>query len=792
MKIALLNAFPNLLHSAEREFIERGIAVLRALGHEARSVVTSDETIAFNPDLVILTHEFAAKTTDHFTVGLLWSPTQFYRGDEGRVKSIRSWDLVVPINAATRRYARSIHFPLRHRTAVSDLDFFPSAPAGQFAPPAPSKLNLVYVGAHWDGLRHKQMLEELAKLTDLHIYGPPKAWEFLPGSYRGMIPFDGSSLFKTLNQHGIVLALHKREHVEEETPTMRVFEACAARCAVITEPMQPLVDLFGDSLHYVDRTQSPVRLARNVAAIVERYQADPALFTQTTARAHERFLAKASLERLMGALLEEVAARKALHNASPVAVSSASMSRPTLEVSAIVRCGSRPLSIVERAVASLAAQTHPRIGLILVRFAEIDGFDAWVQDLRASGRFTFVNVVQAPGKGLRSAAWWAGLRAVQSDAFCVLDDDDELFRDHIAHLVEVLEHDPECDLAYCGVVKQEEDGLFLNTHLRFGGEGGVTIEERRALHFMDDFNLDRLLRFDNYIQSNAWVARRHVLTEDVLDDPELEVAEDMYFYLLLASRFRFRFSGRATALWNWRSNAGDNSMRAVSQYRWAQAVEALCRRLGQVPFPGGFEGRDVLGVGRVSRRPLAAPASRQATLGAAQGAAAPALSKVLVKRLLRVASGGGCYLKATDPPPCDPADIVCSIDFTQTLLPESVANVRGLSAVEPWGCWTDGPRLVLELRSPLPPRFTLYLIGHAHLSNHELPLAVSAGGEAVTLRMSARTRACRYSVAMVSGSEANSLVIEIPNPVSPASVDKRSPETRRLGIGLVRLDIVER
>ncbi len=783
MKVALQNVFPNLLHSAEREFIARCVAVLRAMGHEAQSVVTSDDIAAFDPDCVIVTHEFGAKTSDHFTVGLLWSPTQFYKGDEERVKAIRSWDLVIPINAGTRRFAKSIHFPLRHASAVSDLDFYPSAPAGDIAAPEPSRLSLVYVGAHWDGRRHKAMLEELAKLTDLHVYGPAKAWEFLPDNYRGMIPFDGSSLFKTLNRHGIVLALHKREHVEEETPTMRVFEACAARCAVITEPLQPLVDLFGDSLHYVDRTQSPVRLARNVAQIVERYRADPALFAETTARSHEVFLARASLERLLEALLEEVSARKAKQAVTRVL-------QAPMEVSVIIRCGSRPLAVVERAVASLAAQTYVPIGLILVRFDEIEGFEPWLETVRASGRFSFVKEVQAPGNGMRSAAWWAGLRAVRSEAFCVLDDDDELFRDHIGSLVELLDRDSDCDIAYSGVVKQEEDGVFLNGHMRFGGEGKVVYEERRALHFLDDVNIDRLLRFDNYIQSNAWLARRRVLTEEVLDDPQLEVAEDMYFYLLLASRFQFRFSGRASALWNWRSNAGDNSMTAVSQHRWGQAVEQLNRRLSQVPFPGGYQGRDVLGVGRIGRRPLEG-APRPASLIAAQGVGRPALSKALVKRALWMASGGRCYLKASDPVPYDAAGIVCSVDFTQALLPESVANVRGLSTLEPWGCWTDGPRLVLDLRSPLPPRFTLYLIGHAHPSNHGLPIKVSAGAETATLRMSARTRACRYSVAVVSGKAASSLVIEIPNPSSPASLDPRSKETRRLGIGLVRLDIVD-
>lgn len=782
MKVALLNAFPNLRHSAEREFIERCIAVLGALGHPARSVATSDDIIAFDPDVVIVTHEFVAKTTDHFTVGLLWSPTQFYRDDEERLKAIRSWDLVFPINAEARRVATSIHFPLRHRSAVSGLDFYPSAPASDLPLPDTSALGLAYVGAHWDGQRHRRLFEELARVTDLHVYGPAKAWEFLPNNYRGAIPFDGKSLVKTLNRHGIVLALHKLEHVEEQTPSMRVFEACSARCAVITERMQGFVDLFGDDIHYIDISLSPRQLARDIAAIVDRYKADPSLFEHRVSRAQASFRSKASLERLLTAMLDDVAARKADAAATMVA----GPSDP--EVSVIIRCGARPLSVVERAVASLAAQTYARLGIVFVRFAEIEGFEPWLEAIRATGRFTFVREVLAPGNGVRSASMWAGLRAVQTEAFCMLDDDDELFKDHIASLVAVLARNPDCDLAYSGVIKQEEDGVFLNDHARFKGDLQVEIQERRVLKFMDDFNLDRMLRFDNFIQSNTWLARKRVLADEVLDDPGLEVSEDVYFYLLLASRHSFQFSGRVTAVWNWRSNAADNSMLAVSQQRWARCGAAVIERLAHVQFPGSFLGRDVVGIGRIERRQLGAV--RPATVVPEPAAMRRSLPRALAKRVLRAASGRRVFLSAAEPIPYDEAEVICSIDFTQNALPAFVSNVRGLSDFEGWGCWTDGPKLVLEFRSPLPPQFTVHLIGHAYKSLHDEPIVVAAGDHEATLRMSARLRACRYEVPMHNPGAARSLVFHIPNARSPASIDARSRETRRLGIALVRLDII--
>ena len=65
-----------------------------------------------------------------------------------------------------------------------------------------------------------------------------------------------------------------------------------------------------------------------------------------------------------------------------------------------------------------------------------------------------------------------------------------------------------------------------------------------------------------------------------------------------------------------------------------------------------------------------------------------------------------------------------------------------------------------------------------------------AGGAEATLRMSARLRAARYTVALANPDGARSLVFHMPEVRSPAS-QGRSKETRRLGLGLVRLDIIE-
>jgi hypothetical protein len=82
-----------------------------------------------------------------------------------------------------------------------------------------------------------------------------------------------------------------------------------------------------------------------------------------------------------------------------------------------------------------------------------------------------------------------------------------------------------------------------------------------------------MLCFDNFVQSNTWLARKSVLQERDLADPKLTVAEDMYLYLLFLRRGDFLFSWRVSANWHWRSTSKDNSM--MRETDWAQCIERI-------------------------------------------------------------------------------------------------------------------------------------------------------------------------------------------------------------------------
>ena len=746
VKVALLDPFPARTASSDRLLIDRCLDVLARLGHRGSMVCCSDELLAEDPDFVIIPNHLVPKLTHHFTVGLLLSPTQLYSDNLEIRSAIRSWDLAVPVNVSTRRFARDLHFPVRHERAVSQMNFYPSAATAAVSFPAPVSFGLAYVGIGDCSVARQRLLVALAGLLRLHVYGPADIWGFVNEAYRGPAP---DRLVEVLNRHGAALVLHDPAYVDEGVPSAAIFEALAAKCLVITDAMPALRPLFGDSLCMVDISGSPDAAARAIAATVQNLQARPEAFVRKVKNAQEVFLAQASLERLLEDLILEVRDRLRIRDEAAAEGAEA----PAITV--ILRCGGRPLAMLERAVASLRRQTHRRIGLVLVRFAAVEGFEAWLDEERRRGRFLFVREVVCAATGIRSQTMWAGLRSVETEQFCMLDDDDENFPDHLAELAALLRTHREIALVYTGAVRQEEDGVLLNLEPRFAGDRDVRVAERRALQKFDDFDLERLLVADCFIQSNAWLARREVLTPEVLDDPELEVAEDLYFYLLLASRHKFLFSGTATALWNWRTMARDNSATMVMQPVWEDCVERVRRRLSNVSFPMrriGMKAPRIIG-GRGGR-----PEPEEAD------APAPAAE-------LDVAGG-------------------FEIVFSAPRMPKFVMRWKGLSGAEPWGRWSEGPELVLKFWKPLPSRFVLAVQGYAFESNHEQPIVVQVGERTAEIVMPGAFSECFYDTTIDNPDGADSMVFRIPNPQAPSD---RWPgqiyDNRLLGMALMRLQV---
>ena len=77
MRIAVLNSWPNLEYSAEREFIARLKLACLNLNWVCIEVVTSEDVLSANADCVIVTHEFSPKLTEIPTIRPPLEPSRF-------------------------------------------------------------------------------------------------------------------------------------------------------------------------------------------------------------------------------------------------------------------------------------------------------------------------------------------------------------------------------------------------------------------------------------------------------------------------------------------------------------------------------------------------------------------------------------------------------------------------------------------------------------------------------------------------------------------------------------------
>ncbi len=574
IRIAIQHSLPNLPYIAEVEWIQRFSVACDRLDFEPIEVVTSDDIMRCNPDCVLVTHEVSPKLTEFPTLGLNWSPTDFYVQDPWRRKAVLSLDGHL---CGSRQIADWLDdFCTSHgkRAAIHDGLMLPSTPDVGPAGSLPPEPAIMYAGIDWDGSRHGEVFRGLEERVPMRLYGPPDAWVG-HDAYCGPLPFDGVSVIGALRELGIALCLHKHAHRQANCPTMRLFEAAAAGALIITDNFEFPHYWFRNSVLYVDAELPAERVVRQIVSHVEWARLNPVAASRLAKRSNELFRQHLSLETMLQSLPEFV--DQVRQRRSMVLVNGPEEEPPPV-VEYIVRVGSRPAETVAQALGSLAAQTYREIAVLLVQFHPVAGLEAVIDQFQS--RFRWLRRIVVSNNGNRSTAWWAGLNALTADFFAVLDDDDSLFANHVASLMDRLEGRPDCGLAYSGVIKQEDEpGHYVNAP-HFNGPAGKVIEERREIYALSEVDFGNFSPISNVVSQNAWICRRSLLDGDLLVDPKIEWAEDVYFLGLMAGRTRFAFTTMATAVWHWRSTSKDNwtfshsaETRTDSLVRWQERLQ---------------------------------------------------------------------------------------------------------------------------------------------------------------------------------------------------------------------------
>jgi glycosyltransferase involved in cell wall biosynthesis len=195
-------------------------------------------------------------------------------------------------------------------------------------------------------------------------------------------------------------------------------------------------------------------------------------------------------------------------------------------VSVVVRTMGRPE--LARALACVAAQTHRPLEIVLV--------DAAGLGVAMSEHAGIPVRVAGGGKLGRAQAANAGLDAARGEWVMFLDEDDEIASDHVAQLLTALDREPFTRAAYSQTRLLDAAG---DVERLLGGP----------------YDREALFR-SNYLAMHAVLFARSLAADGARFDETLEIFEDWDFWLQLASRTRFAFTGQPTA--SYRAAAGQS------------------------------------------------------------------------------------------------------------------------------------------------------------------------------------------------------------------------------------------
>lgn len=212
----------------------------------------------------------------------------------------------------------------------------------------------------------------------------------------------------------------------------------------------------------------------------------------------------------------------------------------------IVRVGGRDIGFVRRCLDSLAAQTAPGIGVILVRHTPVAGLETEME--RQRPRFRRLDLIDVPAPTTRSACLWAGLEAVEADLFGMLDDDDALHPNHVANL-SVLALSGAIAIAGSVQVWDDAAGPFPPADTGF---------EHRVFHALPPPDRAYFLAWNSVVHSSAFLAPSFLLPA-IGPDPVLDITEDTYLLRRLARVAPFAPSWRVSTDFHWRQGGEDNT-----------------------------------------------------------------------------------------------------------------------------------------------------------------------------------------------------------------------------------------
>lgn len=224
-------------------------------------------------------------------------------------------------------------------------------------------------------------------------------------------------------------------------------------------------------------------------------------------------------------------------------------------VSVIIRSVDR--SSLDEAIASVVAQTYPRIEIVVV---DATGGSHRTLPTRIGTRQ--LRLIKSEAPRARPAAANVGLDAARGTELIFLDDDDFFYADHIQRLVLSRIKYPDHLASYAGVEVLDRSG-------------------NRLLTYDEPWDKEHLL-LANFLPIHSVLFSREVLQQGCRFDEDLLILEDWDFWLNLSGVTSFRQVSGCSAVYRY---SPTNSQHAQEYRKWREkVVNKWLQRLGTSPY----------------------------------------------------------------------------------------------------------------------------------------------------------------------------------------------------------------
>jgi glycosyltransferase involved in cell wall biosynthesis len=178
-------------------------------------------------------------------------------------------------------------------------------------------------------------------------------------------------------------------------------------------------------------------------------------------------------------------------------------------------------STIARALESVFAQSFTNYEVVVVDDGSTDETASML-----AGYGDRIHVISQSNRGV-SASRNAGVRAARGEYITFLDDDDEWMLEMLARCVAVLDQDPNCVLAYTGVLRVDLMGTPMPN-------------QENQTDGVDSPTLAQMLERPWIIVPSQFVVRRAIAERCAGFDERLSGPEDVYFLLLAREHGYFR------------------------------------------------------------------------------------------------------------------------------------------------------------------------------------------------------------------------------------------------------------